>query len=193
MSEKQRSSTEDIPATLLSEEDILDLFESQIKKMVNKYGFMAKYAVGGTSEDLISSLQMRTIGAYRDWMSRVKREGSWEQRTSLDAIKFISCRLRTYCLDLARYQRAHVEPGLYPIFDYVNPAGPEYICELTELEMWRATLNPIQKKLVEIWTAGNYFNKTDPIKSLVRDAKRQLTLGEETLERELKSIPMLNL
>ena len=182
-----------IPASIVDETVLLTIFKEQIRKMSFKYKSMAAHSVGGSTQDLISSLNIRALVAFKDWKQRIATDGSIDKRNALDIVKFISCRLRTHCIDLARYQRDRIEPA-YQMFDYVNPEGKnnDALVDLdSDTEIWRAHLTDIQRKIVDIWKEGTFYNRKDPVKALAKEVSRRLSVKENIIMKELMNLPQL--
>jgi hypothetical protein len=183
-----------IPANIINETILLTIFKEQIKKMSYKYKSMAVHSVGGSVQDLVSTLNLRALVAFQDWQKRIEHDGSLDTRNALDVIKFISCRLRTHCIDLARYQRDRIEPA-YQMFDYVNPEDTNIddsmIDKEAETELWKAHLTDTQKHIVNIWKEGTFYYRKDPIKALTKEVARRLSLKENIVIEEIQNIPQL--
>lgn len=179
----------------LTEEKVVDIFQHQIQQMAaGKYRTMSCKAAGGDPEDLVSDLNCTLILAYRDCQKRVLERQKNEDETAfnltgLDAAKFISCRLRNRCLDLARIQRDHIEPGDYELpEDKVNITGNDTYRDAS-LRMWRVMLTPLQEQIMVIWENNNFEMRKEPVKALVRNSVKLLKVKPAVIEEAIYSMP----
>jgi hypothetical protein len=181
-----------IPITQLTEQALLNIMALQIKKMSYKYLSMSAKTVGGSAEDLDQALQIRAMNAFREFKKR--QRARLHKKNHMDAVRYISPRLRTFCFDLARIQKKKVEP-MVPMpegFDKEDGgATVEKLHDSIDHILWKRRLSSTQRQLLHLWKTEQLDERKEPLSALTRLAVKKLRLSEAEISQALNTIPRI--
>lgn len=181
-----------IPIAQLTEQALLNIMAVQIKKMSYKYLSMSARTVGGSAEDLDQALQIRAMNAFREFKRR--QRARLHKKTHMDAVRYISPRLRTFCVDLARIQKKKVEP-MVPMpegFDKEDGgAAVEKLHDSLDHILWKRKLSSTQIQLLHLWKTEQLDKRREPLSALTHLAVKKLRLSEAEISQALNTIPRI--